>query len=81
LLSIGIYTLPVVLIPFIRHRKHNIQANKSPKASWYFGSPRLSMPLLILRNSLLEKKWNLSNQVNQQWEIIKIGKNYNAQVE
>lgn len=51
----------MVLIPFRRHRKHIIQANSSPKASSYFGSPRSSIPLLMLRNLLLRREKSLIN--------------------
>ena len=56
---IQLFTFPVVLIPFIRHRKHRIQENRRPRASSYLGSPTSSIPLLRLRNSLLRGKFKI----------------------
>ena len=56
---IQLFTFPVVLIPFIRHRKHRIQEKRRPRASSYLGSPTSSIPLLRLRNSLLRGKFKI----------------------
>ena len=53
------FTFPVVLIPFIRHKKHRIQEKRRPRASSYLGSPTSSIPLLRLRNSLLRGKFKI----------------------